>query len=184
MARQALLLDPTSVRASGLKRKAEKARQDAESEAERKAREEMEKKIAGLYEEGRDALSREAWPLAESKGKEIIGLNDQDARGYSLTGQAQYNGNPDSSAVRATARDNLKKALQLDPSVWEDMVTLGDIAARDGNLQEGIDYYKKAVGLNNRTLPSTTNWERCSTGPVSIQMPLSPLKNAKPSIPP
>jgi tetratricopeptide (TPR) repeat protein len=150
LARQALMLDPSSTRASSLKRKAEQARKDAESEAERKAREEKEKKINTLFEEGTSALKRGSWAEAEGKGQDIIALDNQDARGYTLAGQALYKGNPDSSAVRSKAKDNLKKAIQLDPSNWENLVTLGDIAAKDGNLREGIDYYKKATGLNSR----------------------------------
>ena len=147
-ARQALLLDPASYKAANLKKRAEQAREDAESAAERKAREEKETAIETLYEQGLAALERESYTEARNKGEDIIDLDREDPRGHSLVGQATYLADSSSSASRDSAREHLEKAVSLDPSNWRNYAYLGEIAAADGDTKKAIDYMKKALSLN------------------------------------
>ena len=60
-------------------------------------------------------------------------------------------GGPDASE---TARTRLKKALDIDASIWEAWHDLGVIAWREGEDDEAIDDFGKALGLNPDHTPT------------------------------
>jgi tetratricopeptide (TPR) repeat protein len=60
-------------------------------------------------------------------------------------------GGPDADDI---ARGRLKKALEIDPSIWEAYYDLGVIAWRDGEDDEAIDDFNKALAQNREHTPT------------------------------
>jgi tetratricopeptide (TPR) repeat protein len=62
-------------------------------------------------------------------------------------------GGPEASE---TARARLKKALDIDSSIWEAWHDLGIIAWRDGEDEQAIDAFNKALAANSEHTPTLT----------------------------
>ena len=87
-ANSALRISPDSYDARRLKTDAEKARQDAESAAERQAREQREREIARLLEEARTAVEDERWADARDAATRAQALDPDSGEAYAVEGDA------------------------------------------------------------------------------------------------
>ena len=124
-ARQALKLKPDSLEAKKLKADAEKAREDAETESERKAREARERQITQLLQDADKALNDGRYGDAIKKANEVLALDPDNGRAYAIIGEAEYRQNPDNKRSRDTAEQNFNRAVNLDPENWKSYFFLG-----------------------------------------------------------
>jgi tetratricopeptide (TPR) repeat protein len=148
LAKQALSIIPDSYDAQRIKKEAEDLKRAAESEAEKKAREEREKKISSLLDRADKALDQGDFGGARNLIDQVLELDPENGRALSLLGQSWYRENSESKINRDRAREYLKMALEEDPQDWETHYYLGKIADNEGDDMEAMDNYVKAASLN------------------------------------
>lgn len=78
-------------------------------------------------------------------------VNAKAAKEFEAAMRALRIGGPEANE---TARARLKAAVEADPKLWEAWYDLGVIAARDGDDDQAIDAFGKAIAINGDHMPS------------------------------
>ena len=106
--------------------------------------EEAEQKINQLITEGEQCLQLNQFDRAEEKFIAVIKLNNRVAAAYRGLGDAYF-----ARELLEEARETYRFVLQLEPEDDSVLVKLAGIAESQGDLEEAIEYYQKAVLIND-----------------------------------
>ena len=110
--------------------------------------EEAEQKINQLITEGEQCLQLNQFDRAEEKFIAVIKLNNRVAAAYRGLGDAYF-----ARELLEEARETYRFVLQLEPEDDSVLVKLAGIAESQGDLEEAIEYYQKAVLINDSLSP-------------------------------
>lgn len=110
--------------------------------------EELEQKINQLIADGEQCLQLNQFDRAEEKFIAVIKLNNRVAAAYRGLGDAYF-----ARELLEEARETYRFVLQLEPEDDSVLVKLAGIAESQGDLEEAIEYYQKAVLVNDSLSP-------------------------------
>lgn len=110
--------------------------------------EELEQKINQLITEGEQCLQFNQFDRAEEKFIAVIKLDNRVATAYRGLGDAYF-----ARELLEEARETYRFVLQLEPEDDGVLVKLANIAESQGDLEEAIEYYQKAVIINDSLSP-------------------------------
>jgi len=147
-AHAALRILPDSIAAKSLKDDAQKALEETESTAERKARQQREEELRRVLGKAHQAIEEGRFKEARKLASQAREIDAQSGEVWAVEGEAWYLENPRSADNRRRARDAFESALQRNPEDWKSHYRLGQIAAADGKEDEAIDSFKRAVSLH------------------------------------
>ncbi len=110
--------------------------------------EELEQKINQLITDGEQCLQLNQFDRAEEKFIAVIKLNNRVAAAYRGLGDAYF-----ARELLEEARETYRFVLQLESEDDSVLVKLAGIAESQGDLEEAIEYYQKAVLVNDSLSP-------------------------------
>jgi len=110
--------------------------------------EELSKKEEQLITEGEQALQLNQWDRAEEKFIAVIKFNSHSTAAYRGLGDAYF-----AREQLEEARETYRFVLQLEPEDDGVLVKLAGIAESQGDLEEAIEYYQKAILVNDSLSP-------------------------------
>jgi len=110
--------------------------------------EESLRKAEQLVAGGEEFLRIKQWDRAEEKFIAAIKLNSRLTSAYRGLGDAYFERN-----LLEEARETYRFVLQLDPEDDGVLARLAEIAESQGDLEEAIEYYQKAILVNDSLSP-------------------------------
>jgi tetratricopeptide (TPR) repeat protein len=96
-----------------------------------------------FFNNGKELLSKKAYPEAIIEFKEAMKLNKNDANLFHFLGEAYLNLGNDSAA-----KESFNKSIQINPNNRASFVSLSKICDKIGNVDEAIISMKKAIELD------------------------------------
>lgn len=119
-----------------------------QKETTKVAPEESFRKAEQLVAGGEEFLRIQQWDRAEEKFIAAIKINNRLASAYRGLGDAYFERD-----LLEEARETYRFVLQLDPEDDGILARLAEIAESQGDLEEAIEYYQKAILVNDSLSP-------------------------------
>jgi len=122
-----------------------------------------------LYQQGK-------YKEAETIFRGLIATNDKNPYGYAGLGAVALAKQP---ADLETAYENLSKAAELRPNDPSVQANLGEVLLRQGKVEEGAKYFKRALELDpNQTDPGANRARAIISGLTAVLTEVQRLRKA------
>ena len=145
LALAALRVSPDSQDAQKLRDDVLQARREAESAAEKKAREERAARLAGLLSQAQSALEQKNWGLARDKAREAQAVDASESEAWRIEGDSWYLANPDDSGARDQAERAYRTAVNKNPQDAQSHFRLGQISVKENRLSDALTHFGAAT---------------------------------------